>query len=95
MQVPAGILEWMAKELSLEASLAYTSEDFREVVEDFVAGESRQSVFEGSTDEAAGKFVGIEDMITDRIKLDDVVTKGFENLVQGDPSSIKVLVSPR
>jgi hypothetical protein len=85
----------MAKELSLEASLAYTSEDFREVVEDFVAGESRQRIFEVSTNRTVGKFVGIEDMITDRIKLDEVVVKGFENLVQGDPSSIKVLVSPR
>jgi threonine dehydrogenase-like Zn-dependent dehydrogenase len=93
--MPVGILEWMTKEVSLEASLAYTSEDFREVVEDFVAGESRQRVSEGSTNSAAGKFVGIEDMITDRIKLDDVVAKGFENLVQGDPSSIKVLVSPK
>ena len=85
----------MAKELSLEASLAYTSEDFREVVEDFVAGELRQRVFEVFTDCDAGKFVSVEDMITDRIKLDDVVANGFEKLVQGDPSSVKVLVSPK
>lgn len=43
----------------------------------------------------AGKFVSVEGMITDRIKLDDVVAKGFEKLVQGDPSSVKVLVSPK
>ena len=39
--------------------------------------------------------MSVEDMITDRIKLDDVVASGFEKLVQGNPSSIKVLVSPR
>jgi threonine dehydrogenase-like Zn-dependent dehydrogenase len=85
----------MTKELSLEAPLAYTSEDFWEVVEDFVAGESRQRVFEVATDRVTGKFFGVEDMITDRIKLDDVVVKGFENLVQSDASSIKVLISPK
>lgn len=40
----------MAKELSLEASLAYTSEDFLEVVEDFAAGKFRRGFFGDSTD---------------------------------------------
>ncbi len=39
-----------------------------------------------------GYFSG-DDMITDRIKLDDVVTKGFEVLVK-DKNQVKIMVSP-
>ncbi|EXJ79935.1 hypothetical protein A1O3_08220 [Capronia epimyces CBS 606.96] len=75
--VPMGL--FMMKELVLRVAMAYTDEDFREVVEEFVAG----------------KFKGAEQMITSRILLDDVVTKGFEELVNHKDDHVKILVTPK
>lgn len=43
----------------------------------------------------AGKFLGIEEMVTSRIALDDVATRGFEELIQNKDHHIKILVTPR
>ena len=44
---------------------------------------------------AAGKFQGYERMITRRINLEDVVSKGFEELINNKDEHIKILISPR
>jgi threonine dehydrogenase-like Zn-dependent dehydrogenase len=43
----------------------------------------------------AGKFKGYEKMVTDRILLEDVVTKGFEQLINRKDDHIKIMVTPR
>lgn len=44
---------------------------------------------------SSGKFPGYETMVTDRISLEDVVSKGFEELINNKDDHIKILVSPR
>lgn len=67
------------KELQLRFSAAYTDQDFAETVRDYVAG----------------KYAGIEGMVTDRIGLDEVVEKGFEALVKNRGDHVKILVTPK
>lgn len=43
----------------------------------------------------AGAFDGYEKLVTRRISLEDVVTKGFEELVNNKDDQIKILVSPK
>ncbi|KAH8809290.1 threonine dehydrogenase [Xylogone sp. PMI_703] len=69
----------LVKELVLKSSLAYDDKDFRETVEAFVAG----------------KFKDIGNMITSRISLEDVVEKGFEELLTNRDGHIKILVTPK
>ena len=70
---------FMLKEITMKACLSYTDEDFRETVDAFVAG----------------KFKGVEDIITDRIQLEDVKVKGFDELVRNKDDHIKILVTPK
>lgn len=43
----------------------------------------------------SGKIVGYEKMVTGRISVEDIVEKGFEELVNNKDQHIKILVSPR
>jgi len=70
---------FMLKQITVKASMSYTDQDFAETVELF----------------KAGRFKGYEKMVTDRIALEDVVTKGFEELVNHKDDHIKILVTPR
>lgn len=69
----------MLKEITMKASMSYTDDDFRETVDAFVAG----------------KFKGVQTMITDRVQLEDVAAKGFEALVKNKDDHIKILVTPK
>lgn len=42
-----------------------------------------------------GKFKGIAKMITSRILLEDVVTKGFDELMTNKDDHVKIVVTPR
>jgi threonine dehydrogenase-like Zn-dependent dehydrogenase len=42
----------------------------------------------------AGKFEGIETMVTSRIHVDNIVIKGFEELVHHKDKHIKIMVTP-
>jgi hypothetical protein len=42
-----------------------------------------------------GKFKGIEKMVTSRIYIDDITTKGFEELVTNKDQHIKIMVTTR
>ncbi|KAF2734380.1 threonine dehydrogenase [Polyplosphaeria fusca] len=68
---------FMLKELTVKASMAYDDRHFKETVDAFVAG----------------KFKGAESMITSTIHIDDIVEKGFEELVSNKDQHIKVLVT--
>ena len=59
--------------------MAYDDTDFAEVVANFVAG----------------KYEGVESMVTSRIALEDLPEKGFEELVRNRDGHIKILCTPR
>lgn len=42
-----------------------------------------------------GKFAGVEKMITARIALDDVASKGFEELLTKKDDHVKIVATPR
>lgn len=75
-EIPFG--DFMSKEITIKATLAYDEKDFGDTVRDFVQG----------------KFKGAESMITARIGLDDLVEKGFEELVQNKEKHSKIIVTP-
>ena len=69
----------MMKEITVKMSFAYNDEDFSKTVQGFIDG----------------KFKGVEKMVTSRIGLEDIVEKGFEELVTNKDEHIKILVTPK
>ncbi|KAL4809129.1 chaperonin 10-like protein [Aspergillus unguis] len=69
---------FLFKELMYRCSLAYEAKDVKETVDAFVQG----------------RFQGVERMITRRIHLEDVVEKGFEELIKPN-EHIKILTTPK
>ncbi|KAF2638615.1 threonine dehydrogenase [Massarina eburnea CBS 473.64] len=67
----------LMNEITLKATLAYDDKDFKETVDAFVEG----------------KFKGLEDMVTSRIYIDDITTKGFEELLNNKNQHIKIMVT--
>ncbi|KIX07220.1 chlorophyll synthesis pathway protein BchC [Rhinocladiella mackenziei CBS 650.93] len=67
------------KEIKIISSCCYNEEDFREVMK--LIGQ--------------GHFKGYEKMVTSRISLEDLVPKGFEELVNNRDDQIKILISPK
>lgn len=85
---------FITKEITTKCSLAYDDKDFKETVDAFVAGEASLQVSLAVTHSEAGKFEGLEKMVSSRIHLDDVVARGFEELVHKKDDHIKILVTP-
>ncbi|KIW84317.1 hypothetical protein Z517_03567 [Fonsecaea pedrosoi CBS 271.37] len=71
--------DFALKECVFRTSMSYTDEDFRETVDAFVSG----------------KYQGFEKLISGRILLDDLVTKGFEELIRHKDDHVKILVTPK
>ena len=46
-------------------------------------------------DRLPGRFKGYDKMVTSRISLEDVVAKGFEELVNNRDEHIKIMISPK
>jgi len=44
---------------------------------------------------ADGKLIGYEKLITGRIRLEDIVEKGFKELINNKDEHIKILVSTK
>lgn len=44
-------------------------------------------------DDSQGRFKGLETMITSKIHIDDIVSKGFDELVSNKDQHIKILVT--
>lgn len=76
-EIPFG--EFMGKELTIKATLAYDEKDFGATVRDFVEG----------------RFKGAESMISARIGLDELVSGGFEGLVKHKEKYSKIVVTPK
>jgi hypothetical protein len=49
----------------------------------------------GDTNMSSGLFPGIEKFVTSRLVLEDVVEKGFKELVMNKDNHIKIMVSPK
>ncbi|PLB49056.1 GroES-like protein [Aspergillus steynii IBT 23096] len=73
--IPVG--QFLLKELTYKASLAYDERDFQDVVATFVAGQ----------------LTGVERMITRKVRLEEIVEKGFEELANPN-DHIKVMATP-
>ncbi|KAH7038836.1 chaperonin 10-like protein [Macrophomina phaseolina] len=69
----------MYKEIAVTASCAYNATDLQEVVKAF----------------AAGRFTGVDSMVTARLSLEDVVEKGFDALTNPENTHVKILISPK
>jgi (R,R)-butanediol dehydrogenase/meso-butanediol dehydrogenase/diacetyl reductase len=93
MQVP--FIPFMLKEITIKCCLTYTDEEFRGVVDAFVAGTytSQNSVYLANKS-CKGKFKGLETMVTSKIHIDDIVQKGFNELVANRDQHVKILVTP-
>ncbi|KAL3480016.1 chaperonin 10-like protein [Aspergillus californicus] len=72
------LMPFMRKEIAYKCSLAYDQGDFRETVDAFVAG----------------RFKGVERMITRRVVLEDIVEQGFKELIKPN-DHIKILATPK
>ncbi|KAJ4288951.1 hypothetical protein N0V90_011293 [Kalmusia sp. IMI 367209] len=59
--------------------MSYDDQDFAEVVRDF----------------SLGRYEGVEEMVTSRVGLDNVVQQGFEELIRNKDYHIKILVTPK
>ena len=69
----------MYRELTIKFSLGNNDNDYREVVEDFVAG----------------KFAGASALITRRLPVEDLVEKGLEELVRNKDDHVKIVATWR
>ena len=69
----------MYRELTIKFSLGNNDNDYREVVEDFVAG----------------KFGGASSLITRRLPVEDLVEKGLEELVRNKDDHVKIVATWR
>ncbi|KAJ9655594.1 hypothetical protein H2198_005595 [Neophaeococcomyces mojaviensis] len=67
------------RELTIKFSLGNDDNDYREVVEDFVAG----------------KFAGAEALITRRLPVEDLAEKGLEELVRNRDDHVKIVATWR
>lgn len=67
----------MYKHINLRSALIFSDDDFKETMRLM----------------AESKFVGYEKLVSGRIKLDDIVEKGFHELINNKDEHIKILVS--
>ncbi|KXT05989.1 hypothetical protein AC578_308 [Pseudocercospora eumusae] len=71
--------KFLHKHITMKGTLIFGDDDMEEVMEMMVNG----------------KLKGYEKMITGRIALDDIVEKGFKELINNKDEHIKILVQPR
>ena len=94
MVPPFGL--FLVKELTLRTSMLYSSEDFKEVMEMLAQGTlSSEGPARKDLTAPIGKYSGLGNMVTSRIPLDDVVTRGFMQLTEMKDEHIKILVIPK
>lgn len=67
----------MFKHINIRSAIIFSDEDFKETMQLL----------------AEGKLVGYEKLVTGRIPLEDIVEKGFKELIHNKDEHIKILVS--
>jgi len=73
------VMTFMFKHINIRSAIIFSDEDFKETMQML----------------ADGKLVGYEKLITGRIRLEDIVEKGFNELINNKDEHIKILVSTR
>jgi 2-desacetyl-2-hydroxyethyl bacteriochlorophyllide A dehydrogenase len=78
---PMVVPNWLflTKHITMKGTLIMGTNDFAEVMDMMVSG----------------KLAGYEKMVTGRISVEDIVSKGFEELANNRDKHIKILVDPR
>ncbi|KAI1630516.1 hypothetical protein EDD37DRAFT_586856 [Exophiala viscosa] len=71
--------DFLFKDISIHPALAYNDQDFSEVVQML----------------SEGKFHGYEKLVSTKISLEDLVEKGFEELIHNKDAHLKILVTPK
>ncbi|KAI1615919.1 chaperonin 10-like protein [Exophiala viscosa] len=71
--------DFLSKDITILSAMAYNDQDFSEVVQML----------------AEGKFHGYEKLVSTRISLEDLVEKGFKELVHNKDAHLKILVTPK
>lgn len=69
---------FMLKHITIKSAMIFDDDDFAEVIQMM----------------AEGRFTGYEKLVTGRIKVEEVVEKGFKELINNKDQHIKILVSP-
>ena len=85
----------LLREISMTSSFSYTDEDFRETVAAFVEGEYSGINITSNSLTNSGKLHGVESVVTSRIKLQNVVHQGFEQMAENRDQQLKIVVSPK
>ena len=86
---------FLMKEITLRTSMVYSCEDFREVMECINQGELLYPGFHMMLTILTGRYPGLERMVTGKISLDDLVSKGLKQLAESREGHIKILVTPK
>lgn len=86
--------QFFLKEITTKCSIAYHDKDFKETIDAFVAGQLSTTSHISRLTIHAGKFEGLEKMVTSRIHIDDTPEKGFKELVNNKDHHIKILITP-
>lgn len=73
------VMTFMFKHINIRSAIIFSDEDFKETMQML----------------ADGKLVGYEKLITGRIRVEDIVEKGFNELINNKDEHIKILVSTR
>lgn len=96
MQIP--FFAFLVKEITIKSSLAYNDTDFKSVVQAFAAGKSESrthlELYLLWLTELKGRFEGLETMVTSKIHIDDIMSKGFDELITNRDQHVKILVTP-
>lgn len=92
MQIP--FFPFLLKEVTIKCCLAYTDDEFEDVVNAFVAGEWHSWPALRALMMRVGRFKNLQTMVTSKIHIDDIVSKGFDELVANRDQHVKILVRP-
>lgn len=86
--------EFFKKEIVITSSHAYNAEDFQSTIDLMAQGKSSALAAFTSLIES-GKYNNFKEMVTRRVLLEEVVQKGFCELMNHQDDHIKILVTPK
>ena len=86
------------KHITVKGVLIFSGEDFEEVMQWMAEGEcssvARTLCYHRDLTSVTGKLQGYEKMVTSRISVEDIVEKGFKELINNKDKHIKIMVTP-
>lgn len=84
------------KHITIKFAAVFNSTDMDESIRLFAQGMGRQTLALGKwLLIVIGAFLGYEEMVTKRVIVDDVVKRGFKELIEHKDDHIKILVTPK